>query len=158
MAEMSLSAFVAHLVRATAELAHAEHEALTRAARIVEAEAKREIGEYQDEAGPFAPWAELADSTKADRVAHGFPENEPLLRTGELRESIGHAVGDREAVVGSDSDIAVYQELGTSQMPPRSFLGGAAFRKSEEVARALGSSAVQALVGKQVAGGSLSIK
>lgn len=149
MPDMSLPGFIEHMARMTVTMHEAEHLALDRAARIVKAEAKREIGHYQDEAGPFQKWAELADSTKRQRARLGFPENEPLLRTGEMRDSIEHRVGDREAVVGSDSEIAEYQELGTQKIPPRSFLGGAAFRKAEDVAKELGRSVTMALVGQQ---------
>jgi phage gpG-like protein len=114
---------------------------------VVEKEAKAEIGHYQGAAGPFSAWPELADATKEDRLKSGFSENDPLLRTGELRDSIEHTAGVDEAVVGSNSDIAVYQELGTQHIPPRSFLGGAAVRKGEEVANILGRHVVKALAG-----------
>ena len=39
--------------------------------------------------------------------------------------------------------MAVYQELGTSKMPPRSFLGGAAFAKQAEVLEVLGQAYVE---------------
>jgi hypothetical protein len=60
-----------------------------------------------------------------DAVArHG---DTPLLETGDLRSSIHHkaelTAAGAEGVVYSDSEIAVYQELGTSRgIPPRSFL------------------------------------
>ena len=148
MPDMTLAGFIAFLANAPHEIEEASHRGLEKAARIVEAEAKREIGTYQGQAGPFAAWAELTEATKADRVAKGFTENDPLLRTGDMRDTIGHRVAGHEAVVGSDSDIAVYQELGTSRIPPRSFLGGAAFRKAEEVAQTLGHAAVLGLVGR----------
>ena len=132
------------------ELTTATHKALDHAAKLVEAEAKREIGDYQPDKGPFAAWAELADSTQKDRAAKGFPENEPLLRTGALRDSIEHTVkSHHEAEVGSDSLIAVYQELGTNHIPPRSFLGGAAFTKSHEVRALLGHSVIATIMGKK---------
>lgn len=125
---------------------HAEHEGLKRAAVIVETEAKAEIGTYQPEAGPFAAWAELQDSTKEDRVRKGFTENDPLLRTGNLRDSIEHTVGPGSvAHIGSDSMIAVYQEMGTVRIPARHFLGGAAFRKEHEVREVLGHGVVAVL-------------
>lgn len=80
-----------------------------------------------------------------------------------MRDSIERRIeqsgflGVTEGAVGSDSDIAVYQELGTAKMPPRSFLGGAAFRMAEEVAEALGAGVVAALVGKEVHNGSMPI-
>ena len=147
---MDLGQFIAKVAGMSMAIEHETHKALERAAKVVEAEAKREIGHYQSAAGPFAAWAELADSTKADRVAQGFTENDPLLRTGDLRDSITHAVGHHEAVIGSNSDVAVYQELGTRRIPPRSFLGGAMVRKSDTVAAILGAGVVKGLVGEQV--------
>lgn len=130
---------------------------MEKVAKVVEKEAKSLIGHYQPETPPFAGWAELADSTKADRVASGFSENDPLLRTGEMRDSIEHRSDRNEAVIGSDSDIAVYQELGTEKIPPRSFLGMAAVNKGEEVAKMIGRGFVSALVGKDVFGGSIDL-
>jgi len=163
MRELSIAGFLSHLAGMDLAMRHETEHALEKAARLVEAEAKKEIGHYQDEAGQFAAWAELADSTKDDRVRMGYAENDPLLRTGELRDSIHHAVevtgpGQGDAVIGSDSDIAVWQELGTRTIPPRSFLGGALVRKSEQVAELLGEGIVKALVGNQVVGGRLGIE
>lgn len=135
-----------------------QHKALERAARVVEKEAKSLIGEYQPQAGPFAPWAELADATKDDRVRQGFEENEPLLRTGEMRDSIHHVVDYESAVIGSDDEKAEWQELGTNRIPPRSFLGGAAVNKADVVANILGDEVVFSLTGQHVYKGSMPIK
>jgi phage gpG-like protein len=137
--------FATHLVE---RVERETRTSLEEAARVVQAEAKRSIGDYQPAAGPFAAWAPLAASTQQDRVAKGFTPNDPLLRTGALRDSIGRKVGQREAVVGSDSPIAVYQELGTRTIPPRSFLGGAAVRKTDEVVGILGRRAMAVLRGE----------
>jgi phage gpG-like protein len=118
---------------AIAETTAARHEALEVAAVIIEGEAKAVIGTYK------YGWTELADSTKRDRERKGFPPNEPLLRTGELRDSIEHSAGVETAYVGSNLNIAVYQELGTSRIPPRSFLMGAAVHKGKEAAIAAGA-------------------
>lgn len=150
MTDMSLLGFMEHLAGFTLRLEHEEHKALEHAAKVIQTEAKREIGTYQGDAGPFAAWQELADSTKADRVRQGFSANDPLLRTGEMRDSIEYTLGHHEAAIGSNSDIAVWQELGTEKIPARSFLGGAAMRKAHVVAEILGVSAVQALVGPRV--------
>lgn len=154
---VTLTQFIARVAAADLAMKAAEGRALKRAAQIVEAEAKREIGHYQAAIGPLAAWAELADATKADRVRQGFSENDPLLRTGELRDSISHAVGDREAVVGSNSDVAAWQELGTERIPPRSFLGGAALRKLDEVGKALAGAPIAALTGADVHEGRMQI-
>lgn len=122
--------------------------ALDQAARVIQREAKASIGDYQGAATPFGAWPQLAESTQRDRVAQGFTPNDPLLRTGHLRDSIGRRVGDREAVIGSDEPVAVFQELGTRTIPPRSFLGGAAVRKTDEVVAILGGRVVAALRGE----------
>ena len=153
----SLAAFAEHLLVMAETQAKAEHHALDRAARVVKAEAKRRIGEYQAAAGPFAAWAELADSTKEDRARQGYSENDPGLRSGEMREGIEHTVGDGKAAIGSDDDKLVYFELGTAKQPPRSVLGGAAAEKTEEVVKILGEAAVTALVGEEVVEGRLMI-
>jgi hypothetical protein len=130
--------------------------ALDHAAAVVQTEAKAIIGHYQAAAGPFAPWAELADATKEQRVRLGFSENEPLLRTGEMRDSILRTVIDgSHAAVGSDNDKMVWQELGTPTIPPRSALGIAAIHKIPQVAHILGQGVTEALVGRKVFGGAI---
>ena len=41
-------------------------------------------------------------------VAKGFTPDDPLLRTGQLRDSISHQVQGLDAVVGSTSEVMVY--------------------------------------------------
>jgi hypothetical protein len=114
-----------------------------RVPKIVETEAKRVIGTYD------YGWPELAESTQADRVRQGCLADEPLLRTGD---SIEHTIiSDHEAQVGSNNDIAVYQELGTSRIPPRSFLAQAAVHAEKEVAHEMGRHLVQAMLPRGVA-------
>ena len=143
----SAAEFAAFLDKLITTLPIAQVAGLDGAAAIIQQEAKDEIGHYQDAAGPFPEWAELADFTKQDRLAQGFPENEPLLRTGELRESIKRNNDAHIAYVGSDSDIAVWQELGTDKIPARSFLGGAAVRKSDEAVEIIADAAVAHISG-----------
>ena len=127
-----------------------EHRALEKAAVVVEKRAKEKIGEYQDQAGPFIAWPELADFTKEDRLRKGFTENDPGLRTGEMRDSIEHTVIDNEAHVGSDDDKLVWFELGTVNQPPRSVLGGAVVDEMDKIIEIVGESAVASLVGEGV--------
>lgn len=149
MPDMSLTQFIGHLAAFHVRQNAAMHHAMDRAAAMVEREAKRELGTYQAGGGPFVAWAELAEATKADRVAQGFTENDPGVRTGEMRDSVGREVAHdgTEAAVGSNDDKAVWFELGTSKQPPRSFLGLAAFRKERQIAELLGHGMVTALVG-----------
>ena len=127
-----------------AEAEAARKEALKEAAEIVEEEAKALIGTYD------AGWVQLADTTQAAREKAGHTPNDPLLVEGDLRNSVGHRVDGNRAVVGSNSEVAVFQELGTEHVPARSFLGSAAHRKAEEVARLMGVAVVEAMVGKKV--------
>jgi phage gpG-like protein len=130
---------------------------LEESAELVEKRAKAKIGHYQDQEGPFIAWPELAESTKSDRARQGYPEDEPLLRSGEMRDSIEHTVGKDEAQIGSNNDKAVWQELGTEHIPPRSFLGGAMAELVPDIISLSGRKFVAALVGQDVFQGRLPI-
>ncbi len=143
----SLASFASHLLAIEASEALALHHGLKEVAQAIEKTAKEEIGHYQPAVGPFPAWAELADSTKADRTRQGFSENDPLLRTGELRDSISNTVGGLEAVVGSNSDVMVWQELGTKTIPPRAVLGPAAIQNEDKIKEILGKAAARGLLG-----------
>lgn len=143
-----LSQFAAHLTMLIPKALIAAHHGLEHASQVVEKAAKEEFGNYQVEAGPFLAWDDLKDSTKADRVRKGWPEDEPLLRSGALRDSITHEVHGLEAVVGSDSEVMVYQELGTTKMAPRAVLGPAAIRTEKIVGRILGNAVGRAIAGR----------
>lgn len=122
------------------------HAGVEQCANLVEKTAKAEIGHYQPATGQFPEWAELAESTKDDRVSRGFSENDPLLRTGGLRDSISHQSSALEAVIGSDSDNMVYQEFGTKAIPPRPVLGPAAFRNKEKIQAILGAATLSGII------------
>lgn len=83
------------------------------------------IGEYQGQVGPFPAWEPLADYTIQDRISKGYRPDDPLLRTGDLRESIGYSILGNAVVVGSGELVAMWQEFGTRTIPPRSFIGRA---------------------------------
>ncbi len=63
----------------------------------------------------------------------GDDHSMPWLQTGTLRGSIDCDVQDNIAVVGSTSDVAVDQELGTMTIEPRSFLGSTAAEAVEDI-------------------------
>lgn len=141
--------FAEHLAKLAVTEVVALQAGLKGAAKLVEKEAKAEIGHYQPAMGSFQAWPELADSTKADRVRQGYTENDPLLRSGELRDSYKSEVNGYEAVIGSESDIALWQELGTSRIPARSVLGTAAFKNKNKIRAILGTAAVSGLIGEE---------
>jgi|GEM_PF-1039401 len=118
------------------------------ASRVIEANAKAKMGDYQPSVGGYAGWVELADSTKAQRVGAGYTENDPLVRSGELRKSINHEVWGLEAAIGSEDPVMAYQELGTrdGHIPPRPVLGPAAFESRDAVQRILGNVAMSGVL------------
>jgi HK97 gp10 family phage protein len=135
----NLAGLAAHFERLAAEAG--AQQGLEKAAKLLEEKAKEAIGQYHDAVGPIPAWADLADATKEDRARLGFPEDEPLLRTGELRDSISHEVSGNEAWIGSDSEIAEYHETGTSRMPPRPIFGTALYSNIDEAVDAIGHAA-----------------
>lgn len=130
MREMNLRQFAAHLATEAIATEARQRIGLAAAGHIVRTEAKAEIGTYQGAAGPFPAWSPLAPATVADRIRKGFTPDDPLLRSGAMRSSIGFRNDARELFVGSDSPIMMWQEMGTKRIPARSPLGGAMVRKT----------------------------
>ena len=97
---------------------------LEKAAKMIVEEAQRVIGTYE------YGWPPLKPATVARKEA-----DTPLYETGALRDSIGYEVqcDQLTASVGSNDPVAVFQELGTVTIPPRSFLMGAAMHKEAEI-------------------------
>jgi phage gpG-like protein len=139
MREFNILGFIAHMAGVVAEMEHAHHVALERAAKIVEKEAKDVIGTYR------YGWPPLAEATLKRKS-----DDTPLLESGKLRDSIHHSVDHERARVGSDEDTAVWQELGTSRIPPRSFLAEAAKHKTDDVLNEIGRVVTHHLTGEKV--------
>jgi hypothetical protein len=137
----SLDKFAAYMAGMSAAVEVTNINTLERACQIIEAEAKRVIGTYD------YGWPELADATKADRVRQGYAENEPLLRSGAMRDSIETVIiiPGVSAAVGSDDPIAADQEYGTATIPPRPFLGGAVEHKRDEIDQMVGDAIDQVM-------------
>lgn len=142
----NIAGMIAHLAAMEAATSLALHHGLKKCAVAIEKTAKSEFGVYQGEVGAFAGWAPLADATQAARVALGYTPDDPLLRSGELQRSVTHEIDGLEAVIGSDSDIMVWQELGTDKIPPRAVLGPAAIRNKELITRTLGRAVAEGLL------------
>lgn len=113
---MNLDQFASFLGRAAAKMTPELELAIVKLGHIVAEVAKSKIG--QENKG----WPPLASSTIEDKERRGYPVPYPLLRTGELRDSIVDAVDGLTLAVGSDEKNALYQETGTIKMPPRPFL------------------------------------
>lgn len=138
----------ARLLDDEARLKDAKNVALETAAQMVEDEAKRVIGTYDFD------WPQLAASTQDQRRSLGYAANEPLLRTGALRDSISHEIvaPGEEAVIGSTSDVAVWQEFGTATIPPRPFLMPALFYMEKPIKKAIGEIVGRAIAGARIDG------
>ena len=132
---MNLSEFASFLT-SIAVTDSLETATMEKVGQLVETESKRVIGTYD------YGWPQLSEYTLARKEA-----NTPLLETGEMRESIGHTTMGNETSIGSNEDKALWQELGTAKIPPRSFLQGAAVHKEEEIIKLIGESFHQYLIG-----------
>lgn len=142
----SISHFIEHTLLMDAMVVLELHHGLKKCADAVEKTAKEEIGEYQGATGQFPAWAQLAESTETEKSRLGYLTNAPLLRDGTLRDSISNEVKALEAVIGSTSDIMVYQEMGTAKIPPRPVLGPAAIRNKKKIQHILGEAVAEGLL------------
>lgn len=154
----SFGAFARAMERAITDLEPAYAAAMETGALLVATEARAEFGHYQrEDMGPFEPWAELKDETKQQHIqaivdgeaAEDAGPNTPLLVKGGLRDSIEHESGPREFVVGSESEVMVWQEMGTQHIPPRPVLATAMYRNAENVVNLVGQAAEDTLAGKK---------
>ena len=146
----SLAEFATHLVELQAAEALALHKGLDRVAALIQGTAKGEIGHYQEASGPFPEWADLAESTEAEKARLGYPSDAPLLRTGGLRDSIERETEGFEAIIGSTDPVMEYQEFGTPNIPPRPVIGPAAFNNQHKIEEIVVAAAVSGLVGTDV--------
>jgi phage gpG-like protein len=137
----TLLEFVAQIPAIERDVHAAGPAIVERACQIVQKRAKANIGKEHE------AWPPLAASTIADKARSGFKTPAPLLRTGELRDSIEYTVRGTEGCVGSDNPKAVWHELGTSRIPPRSFLVGAAIASGPRISRMAAAATVSALSG-----------
>lgn len=75
--------------------------------------------------GDNAKLRPLEQSTQDERVKHGFTPNDPLLRTGDLRNSIEKVHGVMSSGVGTSNPKMLYHEYGFinfktgASVPPR---------------------------------------
>lgn len=125
---MTLADFIARTMLAAETAEHAEHEALEHIGARVEETAKSLLGHEQD------GWSELADYTLREKDRLSLPSPSPLLRKGEhIRDTIEHHVEGNRVEIGSNSQVAQWQEEGTTKIPPRPFLSKAVVRDEHEI-------------------------
>ncbi|MBX9901253.1 MAG: hypothetical protein K2Y28_10785 [Burkholderiaceae bacterium] len=144
--EFDLASFGLHLAAMELVVQKRAEQALAHAAELIEKTAKEEIGHYQPAVGPFEAWQALAPSTLAHHAAMGVGDT-PLLVTGELYASIEHELSGNEAVIGTKMEIGAYQEFGTDKIPPRPFMGPAAFKNKDKIERIMAKGVVAGMLG-----------
>lgn len=115
---------------------------VAKACEMVCAEAKRVLGSYEYD------WPQL----KPETIARKMLGNAPLLETGEMRASIEWQAHGLEGAVGSNLDRAVWMELGTSRIPPRSFLAGAAMEMEGKIHKMAARAVMAVMLGKGLHG------
>lgn len=101
-------------------------------------------------------WPPLAEKTVEEKERLGFTgqvsSDDPLLRTGMMRDSIEYVVEPDvtgvEITLGSNDPVALYQEMGTATIPPRPFLSTAVIRSFEFAEKVLGKTVLKLLEGK----------
>lgn len=148
--------FAQFLLRQSVDVVKDLHAGLEKAGEMITNQAKSEIGKLQPSIGSpqvAQEWEPLAPRTRKEkeRLGYGSSANDwqPLLRTGELRDSIHYEVNKSklEVIVGSDSPIAAYQEFGTSRIPPRPFIGRAAFILTPKIANMFAGATIRGVMG-----------
>ena len=153
-------AFAAYLRECAAAIPEAGQIGLADGAKLVLAEVKAELGNYQSGDAGFDDMAPLSPATlegwdavggrlegKIERGYASAGSDNPLRATGELGESFGLTVTEGKAEIGSNDPVAIYQNQGTKSrgvpfvpgattepgISAREFIGRAAFRKASEV-------------------------
>lgn len=148
--EMTLAQAVGFFARLPGAVHHQLERGGVKAAASIAGRARSKIGVMQPS------WAPLSPRTLEDKARLGYSgDGSPLLRTGEMRDSIGsRTTGDLKYSIGSDykvsgTEVPLLQlhELGTKNMPPRPVLGPAAIEQRREVQEILGDALLKGLSG-----------
>ena len=129
----SLEVFAAHLRGVRHNLPRAIQVEFSMLGEEAVKDARAKFGTYQE------GWPQLAESTQAERVKRGFSPDDPLLRSGELRDLVASMVHWRGLFVGIPAGavlgtagrgadacvVMASQEWGTSdhRIPPRPVFG-----------------------------------
>lgn len=90
--------------------------------------AREKIGHLQSRIGTFNAWPPLAARTVEDKQRLGYDfnaEHNPLLRTGDMRDSITGAAIGLVGMIGATDPKMLWHEIGTRSMPPRPVIGPA---------------------------------
>lgn len=131
MPTMKLEDLIQRLREIPQQVEAAAEAGLLEAAKVVQEEAKAWIGQEHDN------WPPLAASTIEEKARLGYDVPTPLLRDGQLRDSIEISVAGHEAFIGSNLEYAKVHEHGDSHVPPRPFLSSALAVKDKEIGKVI---------------------
>ena len=130
MAEISIRQFANLLSTIAAQVSHEEKQAKMHAAEAMVKTAKEMVGSEGN------GWPPLAESTIAEKERLGYTGHvsatDPLLRTGEYRDSFSVTEGPPTQFGTTDENAAVH-EFGNAHEPPRPVVGPATLKHSHEV-------------------------
>lgn len=156
-----------HIGGRAAALDNAIESALEAVGKHVEEVIEEKFGEYQDAAGDYPKWKALAESTQKERTRLGFAPNEPLLRKGNLRESISYVTDsgpiEDSVTIGSTSQIVFFHEVGYFNartqrfVEPRATHGPALIEERDEIRGLLGTAVVMGMTRGRTSLGVLSV-
>jgi hypothetical protein len=141
----SFAAFATHLQLLAIEGKVVKRGIVEAGAQEVQDTARGMIGFYHED----PKWPELSPEYEAAKVRAGFEPDAPLLRTGEMRDSINHIISTdgNSATIGSDDQKLVWHELGTDRMPPRPVMGPAGVHSAPRVVHMAAASAAAWVAG-----------
>ncbi len=150
-----------HLERVAKVMPLETTKALEKIGKHVEQVAKDKIGHIQQASGAFNGWEDLKDATQQAHIqaivdGEAAPDagpNSALLVKGDLRDGIKHSLEkhgrEHTLTVGSESQIAYWQEIGTDTIPPRPAIGPAMF-ENEQMGRDLLGKTVEYVFSKAI--------
>jgi hypothetical protein len=150
MREFSVLEFAEHLVALEVNFHTLVHRSLDDCLKVLKKDMKAQIGDYQDQAGPYGAWQPLAESTEKTKAALGAPDNAPLYREGTLKASFKYESDGLEGIVGSTDPVMVEHEYGTSRMPPRPVVGPALWKNRDHIRGLCAGAVIETLTGTQI--------
>jgi HK97 gp10 family phage protein len=146
----SLEDLARKLAEAPARVTLNVSEGILKTAVKVQGDAQKKFGTYQPAVGDFPAWTPLSEQTVAAKLKAGASGDDPLIghsssgkksKTTNLRGSILVHVEGLTGIVGTNDEVAEWQEFGTKHIPPRPFLRPAVFENhaflKEEMQRAI---------------------
>lgn len=140
--KIKLNAFIDLLPELARQVKASVQQELEQIAPQILETVQNKIGAYQE------GWEPLADATQKEREEHGYSPDNPLLRTGNLRNSYSTHVNENQIIIGSFDPDAEYMEIGTTSIPPRPILLPAIHETLPAATQVLGAVVVKALSDK----------